>query len=678
MTEYEQIVHYLDKTCNLLAEWLNNSLTPFSNKWWKINVVDKLSYAQRTRVIDTKIESLDELDLRALLRVFDQNWYELSNSYKFTYEQRNYLKEMVSIRNRWAHKPVGGYDKDDIYRDFDTIQRFLALINTDKSLIEEIKEIRNNILSQTNNVTLQRTSQLVQQSSKTQVTEPCKAKNLAIRVPWQDNGWSGHLCTNPQKNTSCLHLKRIAEEKDVVFECTQSGKVISKLTEEEIEKLPCLQENSAFLSNDEYIFYPNYPYKKYKGLTHVNSPRTPVLIKPYSLISRPFRWLMTKLSPAQNIISGYCRKDEDDFKAIHKNNSNYPIGITWINEPKNQKAVIEYYYDGVSDKSLLVPYLKNVPFTDNGKRIALGVGYVKKIYDNQHYNSSDSEISDMPIIWDRIIQHDFLNNGFIFPYKELFEYWKKHNQPDIDDYILFVDDEYRDEFSYGSEPVSYDALLSILKKAKDILLAISRDIPEINYDFISKSKWIDNQIARLKTERGIFPAIGTLFLASDNFKITVKEEEVKNIALDILKHISFDGSNESVEFIKNAINESQLSDKFKEKAKIFIKNKYNLMCNLSRFNLTEEQFRGILNDKYEYTIDNPYLLFENSLIKKDEFKIPLNKIDNGLFFEINTQKTISILKLLDADSKERLRAFLIRELDEQAQNNGHPCYLLIT
>jgi hypothetical protein len=674
-----------------LVSWLEKALPEISPDWWEYNVVARLSYTQGNRVRDKRINSLSGLDLAALLRIFDQNWNELGQKRKLSYEDRHFLKEMPNIRNRWAHKPMNGYEQDDIYRDLDTIQRFLALIDADKSLIDQIKEAKISIFrptqkneqeitheslapessSQSDKNFSPQTDTLTIKSIQSKKEEVLlnRAKNLAIRVPWQDNGWTGLVCANPQRNISCLHLTSIAEGRDLDFECPLAGKEIFKLSEDEIKKLPCLKENIAFLSDKNYTFYAEYPYSTYTELTHIVP--TQVKICPNSLISRPFRWLRTDDTPATSIIIGYSKKQEEEFKASHKNKQNNAIKKTWINEPLNQKAVIEYYYDGLSEKSLLVPYLKNIPFTDDSRRIILGVGFVKKVHDNQYYNSSDKNITDMPVLWDKVIEHDIMNNGFLIPYKELYDYWIKNAQPDIDDYILFADNDYRTEFSNGSEPVSYDALLSILEKSKDILLAISRDIPSITLDYSGKSKWIEARITQLTKERGIFPGIGSLFLASDNFIIQIANED-KNIALDILNNILFDGSNESVELLKKTIdNETRLTKKLIEKSKLFITDNLKLIYNISRFTLTEKQFASILNNEYDYSIDNPYLLFENSLNKKDDLKIPLNKIDNGMFFDTETQKTIPELVLLDTDSKERLRAFIIRELDEQSQNYGH-------
>jgi ATP-dependent exoDNAse (exonuclease V) alpha subunit len=678
MPDNEQIASYLDKTGQILTSWLGKNLPELSQDWWEDNVLAKLSDAQGNRVRNKGISALSGLDLAALLRVFDQNWYELSQRHQFSYEDRHFLKEMPDIRNRWAHKPADGYKPDDIYRDLDTIQRFIALIGPGDPLISQIQETKTDIFASkaaevteaANPFVAEGPAQDIQtlKGEEKKGPTPNRAKNLAIRVPWQDNGWTGLVCADPQKNTACIRLKSIAENKKTEFECPLAGKDFSSLSPEELKKIPCLKENAAFLSNGEFSFFEEYPYSTYTGLTHIKP--TKVCIFPNTLISRPFRWMRVEDTPAKKIITGFNIRREEEYKASHKR-YNKPITKTWINEPRNQRAVIEYYYDGVSENSLLIPYLKNVPFTDDGRRIVLGAGYVKKIHENQQYDSSDQNINDMPLLWEKVIEHDLLNNGFLIPYKKLYDYWIKNNQPDIDKYLLFVDDDYRTEFSNGSECVSYDALLSILTKAKDILLAISNDILSIDLDFAAKSKWIEAQIGRLSGERGIFPGIGNLLLASGIFIIQVEGEE-KNIALDLLKHISFDGSPESINALINVIdNESRLTVKQREKAKLFISARLKILYNFSRFTFSEAQFNAILNDDYGCSPDNPYLLFENSLDKKDELKIPLNKIDNGMFFDIERQRTADDLVLLDPDSKERLRAFIIRELDEQSQKNGH-------
>jgi hypothetical protein len=140
MEIYEQITSYLYRTSKILASWLKKALPELSQNWWENNVVAKLNNAERNRVRNKNITSLSGLDLAAFLRVFDHNWYELSQEYKLNYEDNHLLKEMKKIRNNWAHETPEGYKQNDIYRDLDTIQRFIALIDENEILINEIKK----------------------------------------------------------------------------------------------------------------------------------------------------------------------------------------------------------------------------------------------------------------------------------------------------------------------------------------------------------------------------------------------------------------------------------------------------------------------------------------------------------------------------------------------------------
>ena len=48
------------------------------SEWWETHVISQLSYGQKGQVRSRGIERLGQLDLHALLRVFDRNWGELS------------------------------------------------------------------------------------------------------------------------------------------------------------------------------------------------------------------------------------------------------------------------------------------------------------------------------------------------------------------------------------------------------------------------------------------------------------------------------------------------------------------------------------------------------------------------------------------------------------------------
>ena len=96
--------------------------------WWNLSVVNILSFQQKRRLEQQKITSLRGLDLAGLLRVLDQNWYQISNRLNFTPEDRHFVKEMLTVRNRWAHANTEGSQLKIFIEILDTIQRLRLLL----------------------------------------------------------------------------------------------------------------------------------------------------------------------------------------------------------------------------------------------------------------------------------------------------------------------------------------------------------------------------------------------------------------------------------------------------------------------------------------------------------------------------------------------------------------------
>ena len=116
--------------------------------WWATCVIDKLSYQQQRYAQLHSIKELGGLDLAALLRILDQNWYNLTWKVTFPPDARHFVKEMQTVRNRWAHASVQEYPQDDIYRDLDTLQRFIALIDAPESLQNKVRTERKALIGE--------------------------------------------------------------------------------------------------------------------------------------------------------------------------------------------------------------------------------------------------------------------------------------------------------------------------------------------------------------------------------------------------------------------------------------------------------------------------------------------------------------------------------------------------
>ena len=130
-----------------LASFLEKVLPSIFDDWWNKAVINGLSFQQKQRIVQRNITTLSGLDLAGLLRVLDQNWYQLSTSLGFTSEARHFVKEMQTVRNRWAHANTEGFSTEDIYRDLDTLQRFSLIIGADDKLIQKLRTTKSELLA---------------------------------------------------------------------------------------------------------------------------------------------------------------------------------------------------------------------------------------------------------------------------------------------------------------------------------------------------------------------------------------------------------------------------------------------------------------------------------------------------------------------------------------------------
>jgi hypothetical protein len=128
----------------LLIQFLESTLPAISDDWWEETVINNLKDYEHKKVERETINNLDGLSNDVLLRILDKNWLKISNECSFGYDDLNITKEMISVRNRIAHLSNKGYNNlDDLLRDFDTIQRFIKLIDIDQENIQiEIDELR--------------------------------------------------------------------------------------------------------------------------------------------------------------------------------------------------------------------------------------------------------------------------------------------------------------------------------------------------------------------------------------------------------------------------------------------------------------------------------------------------------------------------------------------------------
>lgn len=130
-----------------LARFLEDTLPDLSSDWWQQNVVELLRFQQQRAVEEMGYTSVRQLDFAALLRVLDQNWYELSQRLSLPREGRSWVKELQTVRNKWAHLSSEPMPDDEIYRDADTLGRLLAMLGASEDSLNAVESVKVSAIS---------------------------------------------------------------------------------------------------------------------------------------------------------------------------------------------------------------------------------------------------------------------------------------------------------------------------------------------------------------------------------------------------------------------------------------------------------------------------------------------------------------------------------------------------
>lgn len=130
-----------------LFRFLNGKLPELSPDWWQKHVVDRLSFQQQRAVHERGLKTLQQLDFASLLRALDQNWYGLSNTLNLPREGRSWVKELQTVRNKWAHLSVEAMPASEVYRDADTLGRLLAMLGAEQASLDAVESTKDGAIA---------------------------------------------------------------------------------------------------------------------------------------------------------------------------------------------------------------------------------------------------------------------------------------------------------------------------------------------------------------------------------------------------------------------------------------------------------------------------------------------------------------------------------------------------
>lgn len=102
--------------------------------------MNNLSQMQKDTVISRGITNISGLDLAALLRIVDRNWFIITSSFFVNNKERANIKNMMEVRNTWAHIAPTDISKKRVIEDVETI---MALMQAFDSSVNETRDMEN-------------------------------------------------------------------------------------------------------------------------------------------------------------------------------------------------------------------------------------------------------------------------------------------------------------------------------------------------------------------------------------------------------------------------------------------------------------------------------------------------------------------------------------------------------
>jgi len=335
------------------------------------------------------------------------------------------------------------------------------------------------------------------------------SQHLTARVAWHQQQWNGTVCQHASRNSFCLDLDRIREERHDDYEDRVALKHFADLP---IDSLPpCQAESGTFMSDRMIPQVRSHPYQgiaKAAG-THGGLRPTVLKVPEYSTLVVPFRWMLRQnQEDIDKRLADPLPPDEEP-----------PFQSPWVFAADRQEALSRLFFDQIeADRSLVFFYTKSGhPLGDHINRLVVGLGAVTGVGPLLRYASTSS--ASYPL-WDRVVSHSIRpqgTDGFLLPYHD---YLAPTGDADEDDrrrsllteIAVIPEPAQIAAFSYAGERAGADVALSTLVRTLESVRAIRRHglVPG---PWARREDWLNDRIARTWQQRGAFPGTGGMLEA---------------------------------------------------------------------------------------------------------------------------------------------------------------------
>lgn len=506
-------------------------------------------------------------------------------------------------------------------------------------------------------------------------------RHISVRVPWHDDSWNGCICKRPKANTACGALARIREAEPPPCKSNKDDlpaeqRMINKLNPGKGQWPPCIDERVTFMAPFEYTRTVNHPYYKEDSGMHQHFRPTIIRMPMYSAAVIPFRWALSRNAKeiAEEYDLGYDESLEPDLG----------FGTNWAQDYRNQTVLLNTFFSAIQPlKSLCFFYAKETPLSNDDRRVVIGVGRVLNVPNQpQEYEYENHKKDDLrSVIWDRPIQHSIRNgykDGLILPYQEILARAELDKSLNPADFVAYVPNELRLEFSYANEHVNTRSAITVLIACAN---ALNKMAPVVGGKWNTQLKWINERISELWNLSGPCPGLGSALTA---FGI----EHGNLLAYELANQL---GENEDPWLLVDTTFADpstlppdmarQISKIMQEKWKELPTERRDLLKLISRFDITAEQATRFyrseertecrINCKDSDLLVNPYLIYELDQSSVDP--IGFTNIDQGVFPDqiVREKHPLPVPSALDGPVDPRRVCALIVDTLEKAANNGH-------
>lgn len=513
-------------------------------------------------------------------------------------------------------------------------------------------------------------------------------QHISIRVPWHDLGWNGTVCQFPGRNTSCLKLRNISDNKTDEKEEPLAGRSLKELEPGDFP--PCVKERATFMADFAFERMHAHPYTEQNKRSHAHFAPTRLRYPAFSAAGLPFRWMMKPVvfggenEPGPSLIESYPLEDLDQSYEQEIANA-LEFDPHWIQDYRNHRVLLDCFWKHVRpEESLVFFYAKQVPLVeDTGRRILIGAGRVKSVGDPveyQYHGSPEGKIRSL--LWEQMVRHSIrpdFSDGFLLPYHQALEASDEGRNFDPSNVVAFAPEDRFTEFSYATEHVGNDAAIESLQACRAAFL---RSAELFNVDTRKQEAWIDAELGRLWKKRGPFPGLGAVLRATGvpmgHF-----------IAQALVEHVGEDGNPwDAMGAVFSdpcavlppelACHIDATTAKHWNRILTSKPKRASFLKLLSRIALTDDQAnviaipevrkeRGIETSDDEF-LQNPYLIYESTRLTQTP--IFINTVDRGMFpthFIRENHPIPEPSEVKTAVDERRLRALTVRELENAAR-----------